>query len=120
MEQAKKFSDNFLAFSIVLMAISLFCVAGFLFSNYVKVSQYVCYYGVDNTNAVGGVLSNGVMDKGSVWDPENGKVVSLNNIRCIRNDTEKNFTCPPKYETSKFLGYETVPETEVKKILLES
>ena len=103
-----------LALAVFLMAIALFAVAGVLAYKYVKVADYVCYYGTSAPGSYEAIVGGGVTGA-----PVNGSFFGAggwsnpDDMKCRRMPSEE-FVCPAKYSGGQeFLGYQYVTHSDI-------
>ena len=108
-------NSRLLSSSIIFFSFVLLVLAGVLYTGYVKVSEYVCYYGV---NEFAGMRTSysGTLDEGTVFS--NGTYSNKYNVKCI-NSTRDNFVCPFGNGNNAFLGYDYI-ETDTLMVYLHN
>lgn len=96
-------NSKVLAVSVLFMALALFACAGVMYSQYVKVATFSCYYGYDPAGSL--ATPNTRLTPNSVF--VNGSWQSLDNIKCV-NESESSFSCPSTFASTNLEGYQYV------------
>jgi len=91
-------NNNFLSAAIFFFSFVLLLLAGILYFDYVKVSEFVCYYGMNPSSGLtSSIVENMTILLGS-------KVSNANsNVNCVKKDPS-DFVCPSNYYRTQYLG----------------
>lgn len=108
-----------LALAVFIMALAVFSVAGVLAYKYLKVANYVCYYGAYAPGSYDAVVTTG--PTGSPAPGQffvNGSWVRTDDLHCVELSSTEEFSCPSGYGgESKFLGYQYATKGSIERFV---